>query len=345
MIRTVTHAPKIPQRAGIARAEGRRFEASRSRDRMSVRTTPTVVRVISGLADGHGHPGPINSTLDGAFEQPRKIAWRGANAAGYQIRSMIGEVDVMASSIELHFVWNFGYIDGEAQSSGKVIPNENRPTFAYVLPPGTRVGFRLKKVHDIRQLSVELQPDFVLGAAGFEPSARFDVIETWNYEDLLSWQLARAIYGECTSHAPQGALYAETAATLLAMHLVRNLLTVTPQVMRIRRGGLSPSCLRRGCDYMMSRLGEDISLQEVAASVQLSTGHFATAFKQSLGVAPHAWLRRQRIEQARRLFRDPNLDLTQIAIIVGYANQSSFGVAFKRETGLTPMQWRMRDAV
>jgi AraC family transcriptional regulator len=56
-------------------------------------------------------------------------------------------------------------------------------------------------------------------------------------------------------------------------------------------------------------------------------------------------LRRQRIEQAKTLLRDPNLDLTQIAIILGYANQSSFGVAFKRETGLTPMQWRRREAV
>jgi len=136
----VTRAPKISQGAGIARARARRFEASKSRDPVSVRTAPTVVRVISGLADGHGRPGPIDSTLDGTFELPRKIAWRGANAAGYRIRSMIGEVDVMASSIELHFVWNFGCIEGEAQSSGKVIPNENRPTFPYVLPPGTRVG-------------------------------------------------------------------------------------------------------------------------------------------------------------------------------------------------------------
>src|SRR5258708_16274063 len=135
------------------------------------------------------------------------------------------------------------------------------------------------------------------------------------------------------------------AATLLAIHLVRNLSTVTPQLKSIRRGGLPPSRLRRGCDYMTSRLGEDISLQEVAASVQLSTRHFATAFKQPLGVAPHAWLRRQRIAQAKRLFRDPNLDLTQIAIIVGYANQSSFGVAFKRETGLSPIQWRRRAVV
>jgi len=289
--------------------------------------------------------GDVRSTLDVTFNRSGRIAWRGGNAAGFQIRSMVGEVEVMASSITLDFIWNSGYMEAEAQSGGKVISNENRPTFAYVLPPGTRVGFRVKEVRENRQLSVEFERDFLLGAAAFEPPVNFDIIETWDYRDPLSWQLARVIYDECTSRAPQGTLYADTAATLLAMHLVRTLSTVTPLLKEIRRGGLPPSRLHRACDYIMSRLGEDISLHEVAASVQLSTGHFATAFKQSLGVAPHAWLRGQRIEQAKTLFRDPNLDLTQIAIILGYANQSSFGVAFKRETGLTPMQWRAREAV
>jgi len=56
-------------------------------------------------------------------------------------------------------------------------------------------------------------------------------------------------------------------------------------------------------------------------------------------------LRRQRIERAKTLLHDPNLDLTRMAMILGYANQSSFGVAFKRETGLTPLQWQVREAV
>src|SRR5467141_2092680 len=287
--------------------------------------------------------GDVRSTLDVTFNRSGRIAWRGGNAAGFQIRSMVGEVEVMASSITLDFIWNSGYMEAEAQSGGKVISNENRPTFAYVLPPGTRVGFRVKEVRENRQLSLEIERDFLLGAAPFEPAGNLDIVETRAYRDPLSWQLARVIYDECTSRSPQGTLYAETAATLLAMHLVRNLSTVTSK--EIRRGGLPPSLLRRACEYMMSRLAEDISLHEVAASIQLSTGHFATAFKQSLGVAPHAWLRRQRIEQAKTLLRDPNLDLPQIAIILGYANQSSFGVAFKRETGLSPMQWRRREAV
>ncbi len=326
-------AHKIHPSAGLARPRVRLLDTTR--DRVSLRSAPTVVRLFSGLAGGHGYQGPVHSSPDGTFDTTRRIAWRGGNAIGFQIRSMVPESDVMASSIELHFIWNTGYIEGEAQSGGKIIPNENRPTFAFVLPPGTRVGFRL--------LSVEFERDFLLGAAAFEPPVNFDIVETWDYRDPLSWQLARVIYDECISRAPQGTLYTETAATLLAMHVVRNLSTVTGK--EIRRGGLPPSLLRRACEYMMSRLAEDISLHEVAASIQLSTGHFSTAFKQSLGLAPHAWLRRQRIERAKTLLHDPNLDLTQIAMILGYANQSSFGVAFKRETGLTPMQWRTREAV
>jgi AraC-like DNA-binding protein len=43
------------------------------------------------------------------------------------------------------------------------------------------------------------------------------------------------------------------------------------------------------------------------------------------------------------LLNDPDLDLSHLAITLGYANQSSLGVAFKRETGVTPTQWRKGD--
>ena len=49
--------------------------------------------------------------------------------------------------------------------------------------------------------------------------------------------------------------------------------------------------LRRVCDFMISRLGSDASLDEIANIVGLSSGHFSFAFKRSMGVASHAWLR------------------------------------------------------
>jgi AraC family transcriptional regulator len=305
----------------------------------------TVLRGSRATIDHHGHWGTIHPTLDGlraTINQSRQIVWAGGSAAAVEIQSMIGEADVMASAVELYFAWNSSHIDAEVQLGGKILHCGVRPTSALIVPPGTRIAIRTRRARDFRTLSVELKPDFLLSAVGFDGPSSFDIRETVDYRDPLTWQLAHVLYEECTSGAPQGTLYTETAATLLSMHLVRNLSTVT-LLKEIRRGGLPPSRLRRACDYMVSRLGEDVSLQEVAASVELSTGHFSTAFKQSSGVTPHAWMRRQRIDRAKTLLHDANLNLTQIAIILGYANQSSLGVAFKRETGVTPTQWRVRE--
>ena len=91
---------------------------------------------------------------------------------------------------------------------------------------------------------------------------------------------------------------------------------------------------------MIERLGDDISLSELAGIGGLSTGHFAFAFKQSTGVSPHGWLRRQRIDTAKALLRSRDLNLSSIAASVGFASQSAFGVAFRKQMGMTPSAWR-----
>jgi AraC family transcriptional regulator len=59
-----------------------------------------------------------------------------------------------------------------------------------------------------------------------------------------------------------------------------------------------------------------------------------------MGIAPHGWLRRQRIDKAKALLRGRHLDLASVAASVGFASQSAFEVAFRRETGMTPTAWR-----
>src|SRR5260370_2616186 len=91
--------------------------------------------VLLALADGRGHRETVHSALEATFKQSGRIDWKGANANGYQIRSMAGEVDVMITSTILYFIW--GHLEAEARPGSKVIPIPNTPTFAYVLPLGT----------------------------------------------------------------------------------------------------------------------------------------------------------------------------------------------------------------
>ena len=72
----------------------------------------------------------------------------------------------------------------------------------------------------------------------------------------------------------------------------------------------------------------------------MSPYHFAHAFRQTTGLAPHRYVIQRRIERARFLLRETDLSITEIAHQVGYANQSNFSVVFHQLTGQTPRGFR-----
>jgi AraC family transcriptional regulator len=78
----------------------------------------------------------------------------------------------------------------------------------------------------------------------------------------------------------------------------------------------------------------------LAGLARLSPFHFARAFKQSFELPPHRYLTLRRIERAKELLRQPDLSVTRIGLNVGFSDTSSFSVAFRRETGVTPTDFR-----
>jgi AraC family transcriptional regulator len=245
----------------------------------------------------------------------------------------------------LHFSWNAGVAEAEAESGKRVWVHKNRPRYGFILPPGTNVEFRIKEKPNYRFLAMEFEPAYLLKTAELQHLNTVEFVEAREHDHPLTWHLAEAIFEECESGARQGLLYFESAATLLALHVVRNLSNQARVTNVVNRGGLAPAILRRVCDYMIDRLGDDISLSELAAIGGLSASHFAFAFKQSMGISPHSWLRRERIDTAKALLRSRDLNLSFIAASVGFANQGAFGVAFRKETGMTPTAWRRLHSV
>jgi AraC family transcriptional regulator len=287
-----------------------------------------------------GHQDTVWSDLKGSVAHSKMIKWAGGVAATHAIDKVSGAAEVRTRSFELHFSWNAGVAEAEAESGKRVWAYKNRPRYGLILPPGTNVEFRIKEKSNYRFLAMEFEPAYLLKAAELQHLSTVEFLETWEHDQPLTWHLAEAIFEECESKARQGLLYSETAATLLALHVVRTLSNRNRSTNFPSRGGLAPASLRRACEYMTSRLGDDISLSELAGISGLSVGHFAFAFKQSMGIAPHGWLRRQRIDKAKALLLGRHLDLASVAASVGFASQSAFGVAFRRETGTTPTAWR-----
>jgi AraC family transcriptional regulator len=271
----------------------------------------------------------------------RRVQWRGGRAAAYVIRSASGEAVSQASCLQAIFCFSARRMDVECRTPGGPRTVLSKPRHALVLPGETAVEWKVRAALHLEALVVQLDQDFVLRCSGFGRLPPLDRARMWDYADPLGWQVARAIYDDCVDGTGQRTCYVESAAIFLSAHLVKTLVVAVRPPPTAGRGVFAIGPLRRACEFMVDRLEEgDLSLREIAAVAGLSVGHFVTTFRKSMGVAPFVWLRRQRIERAKELLRDPGLDMTAVALALGYANQSAFGVAFKRETGTTASHWR-----
>ena len=106
------------------------------------------------------------------------------------------------------------------------------------------------------------------------------------------------------------------------------------------RGGLSSGTLRRIGEYVERELAASIRLHDMAAMAGLSDCHFARAFKQSTGLTPHRYVMHRRVERAVELIRGTSLPMCQVALEVGFCDQSHFSRVVSRATGQAPRELR-----
>jgi AraC family transcriptional regulator len=144
---------------------------------------------------------------------------------------------------------------------------------------------------------------------------------------------------ELDESGTNGRLYAESLATALAVHLLRRYGTST-RIVHQYKGGLASWQLRRVLDYVNTHLDQDLSLVELSRIAELSPHHFGDAFKVSMGTSPHRYVIERRVCRARKLLRDHNLAISDIAFAVGFSSQSHFTANFRRVVGVTPRRFR-----
>ena len=98
--------------------------------------------------------------------------------------------------------------------------------------------------------------------------------------------------------------------------------------------------MRDSMNYISAHFSEPLTLQEVASHMCLNPSYFSRVFKQSCGVTFKEYLTQVRMEEAKRLLGNTDYSLLDIAVAVGFENQSYFTSVFKKNTGLTPGQYR-----
>ncbi len=143
------------------------------------------------------------------------------------------------------------------------------------------------------------------------------------------------------SETPAGRIYVETVATMLAARLIEKYLDDKTSVSaEVAQQSFDRARLRRVLDYIESSIQGDISLDSLAAVAGYSTFHFARKFTHAMGVPPHRYISRMRLENAKAELAARKLPIAEIALNARFSSQASFTRAFHKATGLTPKQFQ-----
>lgn len=132
-----------------------------------------------------------------------------------------------------------------------------------------------------------------------------------------------------------------------AAHLPRRMAWETAaRLARLLGDSLGIEAPVSGLDYaridkwLRAHLSEPLRVADLAAHCSFGERRFHQLFDEAFGATPHRYLQRLRLDTALTLLSDARLTLTDIALTVGFADQSAFTHAFTRRFGLAPGQWR-----
>jgi AraC family transcriptional regulator len=159
------------------------------------------------------------------------------------------------------------------------------------------------------------------------------------FEDPILWATATKLKHVIESNQCESMFYFDALASVLAHELSRSGRELA-RTSTTSRGGLASWQRRAVIGYIEEHLDERVTLSTLARLARLSQHHFCRAFKQSFGTPPQGYLLQRRIERAKVLLADRANSITDVALTLGYAFNSSFTLAFRKITGQTPSEFR-----
>lgn len=94
-----------------------------------------------------------------------------------------------------------------------------------------------------------------------------------------------------------------------------------------------------------SQLAFAPSCEELARKVNISTSKLTKGFSSMFGTSVHAYIIDQRLEKAAGLLLESNLNVSQVATLVGYSKPSNFAAAFKKKYGVIPKNYKDENTI
>ncbi|MES2462815.1 MAG: helix-turn-helix domain-containing protein [Armatimonadota bacterium] len=107
-------------------------------------------------------------------------------------------------------------------------------------------------------------------------------------------------------------------------------------------GGRIDERVLRARSYLLEHLSEPMMMSALAREVDLSVSRLAHLFREQTGQTPQQFMEAERMARAQQLLERTGRTISAIALEIGFENPFYFSLRFKKHTGLSPRDWRVR---
>lgn len=98
--------------------------------------------------------------------------------------------------------------------------------------------------------------------------------------------------------------------------------------------------VRKAIKYIHDRYEEDLTIDLISNELNINKCYFCNIFKKETGLTFSNFINKFRVEKSKELLVNSSFSILDVAMSVGFNNQNYFAMAFKKELGMTPLQYR-----
>lgn len=235
-------------------------------------------------------------------------------------------------------------LDGNTE----VFPSQGRPYRLHggadiaTIPPGTvwDGSWRGRQTCMLIEVGPSLLREFTRSDIVFPNDHQLMVME----DDRIKYGIL-ALHQDLLSPSPAGGLFSGHIARGITSHYLKTYCGTPPQPAP-REHKLAACDLKRAQEMIESQLEHKPRLEELAGALGLSVASFCRRFRNSTGLPPYQYLLHARVARARQaLERRRGQSLSELALSLGFYDQSQFTNTFRRIVGVSPRDYRRTHAL
>lgn len=235
-----------------------------------------------------------------------------------------------------------------AAREGALIDLHTTPGDIWINPPWTPFTHKIDEACFFTILAIDEKALFAAHPDAPDPE-RLEFLNNYNVRDPALKNFVELFFLEAEAGGCSGRLYVEGLLRAFSQYFLANYSSLPVHSGASGESGgdraparISADQIQEIAKFILENLGEPLSVEDLAAELNMSKFYFLKEFKKAAGVTPYQYLIELRMKRAMELLREPSVSLADLALQLGFSDQSHFSRAFKAFTGASPAAYRKR---